>query len=74
MRIVPLAGGNYHDNSSGWQVAVGQPDGDVPLGKPLPDWQVARELARCVCETMELPLDELSQRLFSKVGQFTPRV
>ena len=57
--------------SGGWQVALGRSDGDVLLGKPLADWQTARELARLVCEQTELPLDELTQRMFSRVGQYT---
>jgi len=71
VRIVPLTGGNHHVQSGGWQVALGRSDGDVLLGKPLADWQTARELARLVCEQTELPLDELTQRMFSRVGQYT---
>lgn len=74
MRIVPLTGGNHHANSGGWQVALGRADGDVLLGTPLPDWQVAHALARQVCTATELPLDELTRRMFSKVGQFQPRI
>jgi hypothetical protein len=71
VRIVPLMGGNHHVQTSGWQVALARSDGDVLLGKPLADWQVARELARRVCEETHLPLDELTERMFSRVGQFT---
>jgi hypothetical protein len=74
VRIVPLTGGDHHIRSQagGWQVALARSEGDVLLGKPLADWQTARELARLVCERTELPLDELTQRMFSRVGQFTP--
>jgi hypothetical protein len=44
----------------------------VLMGNPLSDWQSARDLAFQVCEKAELPLDELTQRMFSRVGQFTP--
>jgi len=77
VRVVPLTGGDHHMSSQagGWQVALARADGDVLLGKPLADWQAARELARLVCEKADLPLDELTQRMFSRVGQFstTPR-
>ena len=73
MRVVPLTGGNHHIQTSGWQVALGRADGDLLLGKPLADWQTARELARLVCERTELPLDELTERMFSRVGQFQKR-
>ena len=43
-------------------------EGDVLLGKPLADWRAARELARLVCDKAALPLDDLTQRLFSRVG------
>jgi len=70
VRIVPLSGGNHHTPGAGWQVALARADGDVLLGKPLPEWQAARELARQVCELTKLPLDELTERLFSRVGQY----
>jgi hypothetical protein len=70
VRIVPLTAGNHHVQSSGWQVALARSDGDLLLGKPLPDWQSARELARQVCEQTQLPLDELTERMFSRVGQY----
>jgi hypothetical protein len=72
VRVVPLTAGNHHVQSSGWQVTLARSDGDVLLGNPLSDWQAARELARLVCQQTELPLDELTQRMFSRVGQYTP--
>jgi hypothetical protein len=73
VRIVPVGGGgSHHAAARGWQVTLGQSDGDVLLGTPLAEWQSARELARQVCEATQLPLDELTQRLFSRVGEFTP--
>jgi hypothetical protein len=74
VRIVPLTGGDHHARAgAGWQVALGRPEGDVLLGKPMPDWQAARELARLVCDTAKLPLDELTEKMFSRVGQYTSR-
>jgi len=52
-------------------VALAHPGGDVLLGKPMADWRPARELARLVCARTELPLDELTQKMFSRVGQFS---
>ena len=73
VRVVPLTGGDHHARAgAGWQVALARADGDVLLGKPMPDWQAARELAQQVCRTAELPLDELTEKLFSRVGQYTP--
>lgn len=74
VRIVPLTGGNHHaaSHGSGWQVALGQVGGDVPLGKPMADWRAAHELARLVCARANLPLDELTEKMFSRVGQFSP--
>jgi hypothetical protein len=71
---VPLTGGDHHVGSrtAGWQVALARAEGDVLLGKPLADWQAARELARLVCERTRLPLDEMTERMFSRVGQFNP--
>ncbi len=73
VRIVPLTGGNHHTNSGGggWQVALAHASGDEPLGKPMVDWRPARELARLVCALAELPLDELTEKMFSRVGQFS---
>jgi hypothetical protein len=71
VRIVPLTGGNHHATTAGWQVALARSDGDVLLGKPLRDWRAARDLARQVCAATNLPLDEMSERMFSRVGQFT---
>ena len=74
VRVVPLTGGDHHARTgAGWQVTLARADGDVLLGQPLPDWQSARELARLVCDTASLPLDELTEKLFSRVGQYTPR-
>ena len=73
VRIVPLSGSSHHAAASGWQVTLSTPDGDALLGKPLQDWRSAQELARLVCEQTNLPLDELTQRMFSRVGQLAPR-
>jgi len=74
VRVVPLTGGDHHAGpGAGWQVALARADGDVLLGKPMPDWQSARELASMVCDTARLPLDELTEKMFSRVGQYTPR-
>ena len=74
VRVVPLTGGDHHAGpGAGWQVALSRADGDVLLGKPMPDWQSARELASIVCDTARLPLDELTEKMFSRVGQYTPR-
>ncbi|MCA1644603.1 MAG: hypothetical protein LC797_03740, partial [Chloroflexi bacterium] len=75
VRIVPLTGGNHHASSGDgqcgrWQVAIAHAGGDVLLGQPLADWRPARELANLVCARAELPLDELTQKMFSRVGQY----
>ena len=71
VRIVPMTGGNTHGGPApGYQVAVRRSDGDLPIGKPTPDWRPARDLARQVCDVAELPLDELTERMFSQVGRF----
>jgi hypothetical protein len=74
VRIVPLNGGNHHPNArgSGWQVALAHPEGDELFGQPMADWRSARELARLVCAGTELPLDELTEKMFSRVGQYSP--
>jgi hypothetical protein len=74
VRIVPLTGGNHHTDtrSGGWQVALAHASGDVLLGQPMADWRPARELARLVCARADLPLDELTERMFSRVGQYSP--
>ena len=73
VRVVPLTGGNPHGGAGqGFQVAVRRDEGDVLIGAASLDWRAARELARQLCETAELPLDELTQRLFSQVGQYSP--
>ena len=72
VRVVPLTRGDHHARTGpGWQVTLAQADGDVLLGRPLSDWQAARDLARQVCEAAHLPLDELTQKMFSRVGQYT---
>jgi hypothetical protein len=68
VRVVPLSGGSHHVHASGWQVTLARGDGDVLLGPPLNSWQSARELARQVCGATRLPMDELTERLFSRVG------
>jgi hypothetical protein len=68
VRVVPLSRGSHHVSASGWQVALARGDGDILLGKPLSTWQGARDLARAVSEKTSLPLDELTERLFSRVG------
>jgi hypothetical protein len=74
VRVVPLSGGNAHvvAQTRGWQVALARPDGDVLVGSASPDWREARDLARQVCDKTELPLDELTEKLFSRVGQYSP--
>jgi hypothetical protein len=69
VRVVPLTRGAHHAAASGWQVALSRPDGDVLVGQPLPNWQSARELARRVCEAASLPMDEMTEKLFSRVGR-----
>ena len=74
VRIVPLTGGNPHGGSGmGYQVAIERVDGDAPIGKPTRDWRPARDLARQLCDASELPLHELTERMFSQVGQFDAR-
>jgi hypothetical protein len=68
VRVVPLSGGSHHVHANGWQVTLARPDGDVLLGPPLASWQSARVLARQVCDATHLPMDELTERLFSRVG------
>jgi hypothetical protein len=73
VRVVPLTGGQQHAQAgTGWQVTLAHADGDVLVGKPLLDWRSARALAQQLCELTELPLDELTEKMFSRVGQFTP--
>jgi hypothetical protein len=73
VRVVPLTSGNHHVGAGGgWQVALARADGDVLIGAAMADWRPARELARLLCDRTELPLDELTQKMFSRVGQFTP--
>ena len=70
VRVVPLTAGNHHSGTSGWQVALAHAEGDVLLGKPFADWQTARDVARQVCDRSGLPLHELTERMFSRVGQY----
>ena len=73
IRVVPLTGGQPHaQTGAGWQVTLAHPAGDVLVGKPMLDWRAARALAQQLCETTDLPLDELTEKMFSRVGQFTP--
>ena len=73
VRLVPLTGGNHHrDSRGGWQVALSRSEGDVLVGEPIADWRLARQLAQLVCDSSQLPLDELTQKMFSRVGQYTP--
>jgi hypothetical protein len=72
VRVVPNArGGTHGAPAGGWQVALFHDAGDAPLGPLLPDWPPARDLAEKVCEATELPLHELTERMFSQVGRFT---
>jgi hypothetical protein len=41
----------------------------VLVGQTLRDWQNARELADCMCKATQLPMDELTEKLFSQVGR-----
>jgi hypothetical protein len=74
VRIVPLTGGQHHllPTTGGWQVSLQRPDGDLLVGDPMADWRVAQALAQRVCDATGLPLDELSRRLFSRVGTSSP--
>ena len=72
VRVVPLTGGQQHAGSHGWQVTLSGAEGDVLVGKPLSDWRSARDLADRLCQTTDLPLDELTERLFSQVGRYSP--
>jgi len=69
VRVVPLTRGTHHASANGWQVCLTQPDGDVLIGAPLPGWQDARDLAQRVCKASRLPMDETTQKLFSRVGR-----
>jgi hypothetical protein len=73
VRVVPLTGGDHHSRAgAGWQVTLRRDDGDVLVGDPFADWRPARELADLVCARAGLALDELSARLFSRVGTYSP--
>jgi hypothetical protein len=69
VRVVPLTRGTHHASASGWQVALASAGGDALVGQPLGDWQSARELARLVCQETKLPMDPLTEALFSRVGK-----
>jgi hypothetical protein len=69
VRVVPLTRGTHHASASGWQVALRCANGDVLVGQPLGDWRSARDLARLVCRETRLPMDELTEALFSRVGK-----
>jgi hypothetical protein len=71
VRVVPLSGGNPHAPGGGYQVAIACADGDVPIGRATPDWRAAQALGRQLCDTGELQLDEVTARLFSRVGTFS---
>ncbi|MDQ3810198.1 MAG: hypothetical protein M3336_07900, partial [Chloroflexota bacterium] len=62
----------HASGAGGYQVALTLATGDVPLAAAMADWRAARELADQVCQVADLPLDELTQRMFSRVGQFGP--
>ena len=47
--------------------------GSDPMPEQTEAWESARELASMVCDTARLPLDELTEKMFSRVGQYTPR-
>jgi hypothetical protein len=72
VRVVPLMAGNPHAPSGGYQIAIAYATGDVPLAVPMADWRAVRELAQRVCACANLPLDEMTERMFSRVGQYTP--
>jgi hypothetical protein len=73
VRIVPLTGGDHHmQGRGGWQVALQRTDGDVLVGSPVDDWRLARALAQQVCDAANLRLDELTAKMFSRVGDFGP--
>jgi hypothetical protein len=71
---VPLTGGNHHagQRGGGWQVTLSRSEGDVLVGSAMTDWRAARDLAQQLCDKTELPLDELTERMFSRVGRYTP--
>jgi hypothetical protein len=69
VRVVPLTRGTQHASASGWQVALACAGGDVLIGRPLGDWQSARDLARLICQKTGLPMDALTEALFSRVGK-----
>jgi hypothetical protein len=75
VRVVPLTGVQSHvvAQTRGWQVALSRPEGDVLVGSALADWRVAWDLARLLSERTEIPLDETTQKMFSRVGQYSPQ-
>jgi len=68
VRVVPLSRGSHHVSAGGWQVTLERGDGDVLLGPSLTSWQSAHALAKQVCDATQLPMDDLTRRLFSRVG------
>ena len=46
--------------------------GDALLGKAITDWHSARDLAQLVQQRTGLPMDELTEKLFSRVGDYSP--
>ncbi len=76
IRVVPLGAGHYTPNAprgEGWQVAVHRDDGDILVGPPIADGQAALTFARRLGEFAELPLDELSERMFAESNRYVPR-
>jgi hypothetical protein len=74
VRVVPASGrGATHGygGGGGWQVTLSHGEGDALIGPALSDWRPARELAQLLCETLDLPLDELTERMFSQVGRYS---
>jgi hypothetical protein len=69
VRVVPLTRGTHHASAHGWQVCLARGDGDVLVGAPLPDWQSAHVLAQRICSVSKLPMDEMTEKLFSRVGR-----
>jgi hypothetical protein len=45
--------------------------GDAVLGQPMADWRAALAIGRQVCQQADLPFDELTERLFSRVGSMS---
>ena len=73
VRVVPAKGFDRHvvAQGGGWQVTLARAEGDVLVGAPQADWRPAWDLARLICDRASLPMDELTERMFSRVGQFS---